>query len=119
MQHTRAGQAALGTLGPMPDGGEGRFNRVAGPDTLPVLRRKVIKGQQFIAILVQTQRRFRVFRFVSVNEQIKRLVRITLGFPACQIACSACFALGWADFGRQLSTFMVLCIQQRCCRACG
>ena len=34
-------------------------------------------------------------------------------------ACRACFAFAWANFGRQFSTFMVLCIQHRWRRASG
>jgi hypothetical protein len=26
---------------------------------------------------------------------------------ACQMSCSACFAFGWTDFGRQFSTDLV------------
>ncbi len=63
----------------MPDGAKGGFNRVTGPDALPVLGRKIIERQQFIPILVQTQRGFRVFRFVGVNKQIKRRVGIFPG----------------------------------------
>ncbi len=34
--------------------------------------------------------------------------------PACQISCNACLALRWPDLGKQFSTFLVLCTQQRC-----
>src|SRR3546814_14541880 len=38
---------------------------------------------------------------------------------ARQISCNACFALACADLGRALSTFTVLCTQQRCCPVLG
>ena len=80
MQHAIARQTTFGSFGPVADGGKGGFNRVAGPDALPVLGRKIIKCQQFIPILEQTARRFRVFRLKDLNKQIKRLVCIILGF---------------------------------------
>ena len=64
----------------MAEGCEDGFNRVADAYTLPVLRRKVVKLQQLIAVLVQTQRDLRIFRFIRGNEQIKSLVRISLRF---------------------------------------
>ena len=78
-----------------------------------MLGRKIIKCQQFIPILEQTARRFRYFASkISINKS-NALFASSL-VSACQMACRACLALGCADFGKQFSTFMVLCIQQRC-----
>jgi hypothetical protein len=43
-----------------PHGGEGGFDRVGGPNRNPVLRRKLIKGEQCFPILFQTFRRLRI-----------------------------------------------------------
>ena len=63
----------------MPDRGKGGFNWVAGPDTLPMLCRKVEECHEFGPILLQAQRRLGVFGVVGFDEQIKGLVRIVLG----------------------------------------
>src|SRR5215212_11694751 len=46
-------QAALGLVGPQPDGSEGAFDRVAGPDVLPVLGGEVVEGEQALTVLAQ------------------------------------------------------------------
>jgi len=45
----------------MPDRGKGGFNRIAGADTLPMLRRKVEECHEFGPILLQAQRCLGVF----------------------------------------------------------
>jgi hypothetical protein len=49
-QRGLARQAALGLLGAQAHSGEGRFDRVCGPDVLPVLGWEVVEGQQDIPV---------------------------------------------------------------------
>jgi hypothetical protein len=60
MQHAVTRQAALGTSGSMADRPEGRFNRIAGPNALLVLCRKIIEGRITCIGHVCTQRRLHV-----------------------------------------------------------
>ena len=76
MQHTVTGQTAFGVLGPMADRPEGRFDRIAGSNALPLLGGEVMEGHQLLPVFVQAQCRFRVFRFVGFDEQIKSLLRL-------------------------------------------
>ena len=55
----------------MADRPEGRFDRVAGPDTLPVLGRKIKEGHEVLPVLVQTHRCLRVLRFIGLEEQLE------------------------------------------------
>ena len=84
----------------MTDGGEAAFDRVAGADALPVLCRKVIKGQQFLAILLQTKRGFGEFSSWLSTNRSKAFSAHTLR-SACQMSCRARLALGCDDFGRR------------------
>src|SRR5260370_31177423 len=52
----------------MPDGRKRRFNGVCGPQVLPVLRRKVVEGQQFIAIVCELPGGLRIFGRINVDE---------------------------------------------------
>ena len=63
----------------MPDRGEGRFNRIAGADALPMLGGEVEECHEFFAIFLQAQRRLGVFGLVGFDEQIERLFRILFG----------------------------------------
>ena len=64
----------------MTDGCKAALDRVAGANALPVLCRKVIKGQQFLAILLQTKRGFWKFFLMAFNEQIKGFFRLLFAF---------------------------------------
>ena len=70
MQHTVTGQAAFRALGPMTDSPKRRLNRIAGPYALPVLCRKVVEGQQLLAVFLQAQRRLWVFWFIGLEEEL-------------------------------------------------
>ncbi len=76
MQHSIAGQAALG---PMANRGEVRFNRIGGPYALPVLSRKIIEDHQLLMVFVWTQRCLRALRLIGLDEQVKCLLRCCLG----------------------------------------
>lgn len=52
MQHAVTRQATLRAFGSVADRSEGRFDRITGPNALPVLSRKVIEDRQFIMIFV-------------------------------------------------------------------
>ena len=47
------GHTALGLGGTEPHGGKGGFDGIGGAQIKPVLRRKVIAGQQFFPVLFQ------------------------------------------------------------------
>ena len=63
----------------MPDGGEGGFDGIAGADALSMLGWEVEKYHEFLAIFLQAQHYFGVFGFISFDEQIERLFRISFG----------------------------------------
>ena len=58
-------EASSGLMGPMSNRGKARFNRVGRPDVNPMLRRKVVEGQERFPIFQETFRGFRVFGFVG------------------------------------------------------
>ncbi len=63
----------------MADCPEGGFNRIAGPNALPVLRRKLIESHQFLSVFVQTDGSLRILWLIRFDKQIKGLFRIGLG----------------------------------------
>ncbi len=79
MQHAIPRQATLRTIGSVPDSPEGGLDRVGRPDTLPVLRREIIKDQQLLTILLQTQRHLWVLRLIGPDEQVKGPLGLFLG----------------------------------------
>ncbi len=69
MQYGVTRQAALESLSPMADHPEGRFNRLAGPNALPVLGRKdMIENHQLLMIFVQTDGSLRILRLIGFVE---------------------------------------------------
>ena len=58
---------------------KGRFNWIAGPDALPVLSRETVKSHQFIPVLLQAERGFRVLGFIGQQEQIECLLGLLAG----------------------------------------
>jgi hypothetical protein len=52
-EHPVARQAALGAVGPVPNGGEARLSDVAAANVNPVLGRKFVEREQRCAILRQ------------------------------------------------------------------
>ena len=52
----------------MPDRGEGGFNRIGRADALPMLGWKVEECHEFLAVLLQAQRRLAVFGFIGFDE---------------------------------------------------
>ena len=54
----------------MSDRGEGRFNWVAGTDTLPMLGGEVEECHEFFAVFLQAQRRLVIFGFVDFDDAI-------------------------------------------------
>ena len=65
----------------MPDRGEGRFNRVAGANGLPMLGREVEESHEFTAVFLQTQCCLGIFGFIDFEKQIER--RVSIGFGLC------------------------------------
>lgn len=59
--------------------GEGRFNRIAGADALPMLGWEVEECHEFLTIFLQAQRRLGVLGLVDFNEQIECIFRIVFG----------------------------------------
>ena len=57
VQHAVTTQTALAQPGAMADRGEGRFNRISGPNTLPMMGWEGIEGQQFVTVFSQAIRR--------------------------------------------------------------
>ena len=105
-------QAIFCFHGSLPHGGEGAFDGVAGADMFPVLGGEIIECQQSFPILDQALRGLVVFNAVSLDEKIKRRLRVDLGFGHPDILE---MALGFR-LGIWLSTLAVLCTQQRCSR---
>ena len=68
VKHACTRQAALGSLGSMPDSGERRFDGIRGAHALPVDCWKIIKGQQFILILEQALHCTRILVFVGFDK---------------------------------------------------
>ena len=62
----------------MADGPESRFNRVAGPNALPVLRREVIKSHHLVAAFLQTGGSLWTFWLIHFNEQVEGFFSICL-----------------------------------------
>jgi hypothetical protein len=52
----------------MADRGEGRFDWIAGADTLPVLRREVEECHEFFAVFLQAQRRLGILWLIDFDE---------------------------------------------------
>ena len=52
----------------MTDRGKGEFNRIGRADALPMLGRKVKERHEFLAVLLQAQRRLWVFGLVGCDE---------------------------------------------------
>jgi len=68
VQHAVTRQTALRSFGPMADCAKGRLNRVAGPNALPVLSRKVIEGHQFFPVFLQADGVLRVLWLIGLEE---------------------------------------------------
>ena len=100
----------------MADRGEGGFNWIGSANALPMLSWKVEECHEFLAVLLQTQRRLWVFGLVRFDEQIEGLLRVLFGLSLPNVVDCG---FGWDSLGRQFSTFMVLCCQHRCWRAVG
>lgn len=68
---------------PQTDGGERAFNRIGRANVTPVLRWKIEKRQQHIAVFLQAFHRLLVLCFKGPDEQIKSLFRGVLraGLP--------------------------------------
>ncbi len=83
VQHPIPRQATLRPIGSVPDSPEGGLDRVGRPNTLPVLRREIVKDQQLLTILLQTPRRLRVLRLIGPDEQVKSPLGLLLvmGLP--------------------------------------
>src|SRR5689334_24714455 len=62
----------------MPHGGECAFNRVGGPQVLPMLRREVVKRQQRLAVLRQATHRLVVLDGVGLDKGIESGVGVVL-----------------------------------------
>ena len=71
MQHAITGQAAFGALGPMADRPEGRLNRIAGPNALPMLGGEGIEGHQLLLVLVQADGCFLAPSLMRLDEQVE------------------------------------------------
>jgi hypothetical protein len=116
--HDHAGlvrEASLGSGRPMADGREGALDRIAGADMLPMLGGEVVKRQQRFPVLVQAGSGLVIFGFILGKELVEGF--LCVGVPLrIQISLRSALALGCIDFGSLLSTFIVLCTQQRCCR---
>ena len=98
----------------MSNGGKGRLNGIRRSDALPVLGRKVVKGQQFLSVFLQAECGFRILRFIGFNEQVECLLGVCLRLGLPDRVQGLVSPSAWTDLGRQLRTFMTLCIQQRC-----
>ena len=79
MQHASTRQAALGTFGPVADRPKGRFNRITGPNALPVLCRKIIESHQLLSVFVQADSSLRILRLIRLNEQVESFFCIRRG----------------------------------------
>ena len=67
----------------MTDGPESRFNGIAGPNALPVLRREVVESHHLVTVFLQTDGSLRVFWLIHFNEQVEGLfgICLCLGLP--------------------------------------
>ena len=74
-----AAEAAFGFGGSMPDGGEGVFDGIAGPDVLPMLGREFVEGEQIGAVFGQAFDGSVVFHAVSLDEEIEGGIGARLG----------------------------------------
>ena len=63
----------------MSDRGEGRFNRIAGADALPMLSWEFEECHEFGPIFLQAQRRLGILGLIGFDEQIEGLLRILFG----------------------------------------
>ena len=81
----------------MPDSREYGLERVGRPDTLPVLRREIVKDQQLLTILLQAQRRLRVLRLIGPDEQGKGPLGLFLGVDLPDLM-QRLLGLGCADY---------------------
>ena len=55
----------------MSDRGKGALNRIGGPDVLPMLSRKIIEGQEHVAIFGQLANSLVVFHAVGCDKEIE------------------------------------------------
>ena len=78
-QRRLARQAALGANGAMAHGGKCAFNRVRRSQVLSVLSRKVVEGEQRLAVLGQAFGSLLVLQCVSFDEGIEGNLRVGLG----------------------------------------
>ena len=103
----------------MANGGKSRLNRIGRPDALPVRGREAVKSQQFFSLFLQADGRLGVLRLIGFKEQVECLLGVCFSFGLPD-GVQGQFRLCLNRFlGRPLSTFIVLCIQQRCWRVSG
>ena len=79
-QHSIAAQTPFGSPGAMSNRRKRRFNRIGGPNALPVLGWKIIKRQQLLSVLLQDLNRLGILVLIHLDKLIKRLVRLLTGF---------------------------------------
>ena len=108
MQHAVTGQAAFRSLGPMTDSPERRLNRIAGPNALPVLGRKIVERHQLLAVLLQAQGRLGVLGFIGFEEQVKRFLRLCLRLCLVVVARGAVVSFLYLVSLNQLSLLLHL-----------
>jgi hypothetical protein len=75
-----AAQAAFALDGSVADGSKGAFDRIAGPDVLPMLGREVIECQLVGTVLGQAFDSPVVFHAASLDQRIEGGVGLGLGF---------------------------------------
>ncbi len=94
----------------MPDSGEDDFDRIGGPDMLPVFGRAVVKTEKGVVVFDQFGHGLLAFHAISFNEEIRCASAPAL-VPACQMSCRWPLAFACTDLGIALSTLPLLCTQ--------
>src|SRR5206468_11747993 len=105
-------------VGPMPHGGEGGLDRVAGAQMDPVLGRVVVERQQLLQVVGDLGDRRGELRAVGGGEGLRGGAGVVgvLGVPDFG---QGLLRPGWADLGSAASTLAILWNQQRCSRVAG
>ena len=106
----------LESLGSVANGGKGRLDGIRRSDALPVLGRKVVKGQQFFSVFLQADSGFRILRLIGFNEQLECLlgVCLCLGLPD-RVQCLFRFRPTWVgsstrSYGRVHPAALLACL---------
>src|SRR5260370_37617648 len=97
----------------MPHSRERALDRICRSEVLPVLGRKVIEGEQWVAIFAEALDSLLVLDAIAFDEAIECSLGVLPGLRHPDVL-QCTLGLACRLFGNLFKTFAVLCTQQRC-----